>query len=192
MNNFVSRTTTPTERPDKVGWYATHRKNLQLLNNSKNCSLILIGDSIINGLLRYGNVWNKFKSYRAINCGMGGDKTQHVLWRAKQMHLPPTVKHIVIQAGTNNIDRDSPLDVAQGIMSVAAAFKEKSTKPKIIVTGLIPRDLNLSPRRRKITDTNKIIENLCKKESQVMVLEWPAIAASVVAEPHEKCAPAVA
>ena len=87
------------------------------------------------------------------------------------MHLPPTVKHIVIQAGTNNIDRDSPLDIALGIMSVAAAFKEKSTKPKIIVTGLIPRALNWSPRRRKITDTNKIIENLCKKESQVIYMQ---------------------
>ena len=111
-------------------------------------------------------VWNKFKSYRAINCGMGGDKTQHVLWRAKQMFLPPTVNYIVIFSGANNIDRDSPRDIARGILSIAAAFKKKSLRPKIIISGLIPRDLNWSARRKNIYETNNIIENICKNDSQ--------------------------
>ena len=34
------------------------------------------------GLHRYYKIWNKFfKPIDALNCGIGGDKVQNVLWR---------------------------------------------------------------------------------------------------------------
>ena len=48
---------------------------------------IIIGDSIVAGLSRYQNVLDKFlKPLKALNCDVGGDRIEHVLWRA--LNLP--------------------------------------------------------------------------------------------------------
>ena len=48
---------------------------------------IIIGDSIVAGLSRYQNVRDKFlKPLKALNCDVGGDRIEHVLWRA--LNLP--------------------------------------------------------------------------------------------------------
>ena len=44
---------------------------------------ILIGDSNVAGLTWYQNVWEKFlKPLTTLNCGIGGDRIQHISWRA--------------------------------------------------------------------------------------------------------------
>ena len=43
-------------------------------------SVLLVGDSLVNGLARYHRVWSKYlEPLRALNFGVGGDRTQHVL-----------------------------------------------------------------------------------------------------------------
>ena len=51
-----------------------------------NSEVILIGDSLIAGLSRYKTVWKKyFLSRNVANFSIGGDRTQHVLWRSKNL-----------------------------------------------------------------------------------------------------------
>ena len=65
-------------------------------------SLLLIGDSIVAGLSRYKTVWNKyFKSYKALNCGISWDGTQHVLLRAAGLFVLSSVKYVVVHSCTN-------------------------------------------------------------------------------------------
>ena len=60
-------------------------------------SLILIGDSIVKCLSRYKKVWQKyFEPYETLNFGISGDKTQHVLWRVKNMDLPDSLKFVMV------------------------------------------------------------------------------------------------
>ena len=54
-----------------------------------------------------------------LNFGLGGDKTQNVLWRAKNGEIPLNVKTIIIHVGTNNTRFDAPQDIAGGIASIA-------------------------------------------------------------------------
>ena len=109
-----SRTTTPESRFYKRGWYETHEKH-NILITRKNPSLLLIGDSIVAGLSRYKTVWDKhFAGYNTINCGIGGDKIQHTLWRAEKLKLPQSIRFIFVCSGTNNLETDSPQDIVDG------------------------------------------------------------------------------
>ena len=57
------------------------------------------------------------------------------------MEIPLNVQTLVIYVGTNNIDCDQPADIADGIGSIAMLLRETKPNAKIILTGLLPRDL---------------------------------------------------
>ena len=72
-----------------------------------------------------GQMEGAFKSQQALNFGIGGDRTQNVLWRVENGEIPSNLQICVIHCGTNNIDRDSPLNVTDGIVSIASAVQSK-------------------------------------------------------------------
>lgn len=159
-----SPSTTPVGRDTKPGWYDTHERHVEFAK-TKFPSIVICGDSIVAGLSRYPRVWGKyFKPRQALNCGIGGDQTQHVLWRMENISLPTSVHYVVIHCGTNNIDRDSPQDIANGIISVGLVLQEDNLNIHVVVTGLIPRDYDGSSyRRRKIKEVNKYLQRHCKE-----------------------------
>ena len=64
-----------------------------------------------------------FKSPNTVNCGIPGDKTQHVLCRAKNLGILPSVKFIVV-CGINNLDYNNPIDIAKGILNIGKSMKK--------------------------------------------------------------------
>ena len=51
---------------------------------------LLIGDSMIAGLSCYSNVWDRyFKLLNAINCSIGGDRVQNILWLCQNLPSCP-------------------------------------------------------------------------------------------------------
>ena len=75
-------------RDNKHGWYEKHEKFVTITTGSLS-SVLLVGDSLVNGLARYHRVWSKyFEPLRALNFGVGGDRTQHVLWRIENGEIP--------------------------------------------------------------------------------------------------------
>lgn len=50
-------------------------------------STVVLGNSTA-GLMRYSNVWYENFNKDTIKCGLGGDKTQNIPWRSKNIHLP--------------------------------------------------------------------------------------------------------
>ena len=97
---------TQNERNNKVGWHKLH-SNHDILAKRLLPSVMLIGDPIVAGLSRYQTVWKKyyFKTYKALNCGILGDRTQHVLWRTEDLlSVPPSVKYVVVHCGSNKLD----------------------------------------------------------------------------------------
>ena len=146
---------------DKPGWYAEHDKHVEVAKSSS-ASVLLIGDSLIRGLARYPKVWNQyFSPLKTLNFGLSGDKTQHVLWRIKNGEIPLNARTIVLHVGTNNIDRDQPKDIANGIGSIAMMLREAKPNAKIILTGLLPRGLQPSIRRGQVAKVNECLELVC-------------------------------
>ena len=153
--------TTPCFRDNKPGWHGNHKKQVAAVM-STNPSLLLCGDSIVDGLARYKQIWNRYFGRRkAVNCGIGGDRTQHVLWRVENMDIPASVKHVVLHCGTNNIDHEPPREIANGIMNCGLVAARKRPGVIVVVTGLLPRDLKNTVRRRRIVLVNRLLAEYC-------------------------------
>ena len=99
----------------------------------------IIGDLIAAGLSRYSNVWETFFK-ESLHLGIGGDCTQHILWRTECLPVPSHLTYVIIYYGTNNISKDSPSEIANGILCIALLFKKRNPFLKIIITGIFPRD----------------------------------------------------
>ena len=133
--------------------------------STSQANLVFIGDSIIKGLCRYKRIWKKFfSSYNAINLGIGGDRIQNVFWRIKNGTLPmKTAGFLVLHCGTNNINNDDPVDIAEGILSIANFIHEKKPHIYIIIAGLLPRDQFSTLRRQKLRTVNDLLDSFCRK-----------------------------
>src|ERR1700683_4431283 len=114
-------TTSPdnTRYLDKPSILAGCEKQLAAFND-KPCDIIFIGDSITEGWLGPGKaLWEKnYAPRHALNFGIGGDKTQKVIWRLNNMEvqgLKPKVAVILI--GANNTG-NTPHEIADGVKAV--------------------------------------------------------------------------
>ena len=166
-NGFLrSQTSTPICRFEKDGWRKEHQSHQNYLKSCKSLQTLLIGDSIVKGLNRYSDIWEEFFGKSTINCGIGGE-TQHILWRAENLLLPINIKKVFIHGGTNNIDRNTPDDIANGLICCAVCIAMNNSHTNIYITGLIPRDLYKTPRRVNITKVNNLLKQkystLCYK-----------------------------
>jgi lysophospholipase L1-like esterase len=124
--------------------------------------VIFIGDSITEGWEKNGKeVWAKeFGKYKAVNLGIGGDRTGHVLWRITEgKELDPlNPKLAVVMIGTNNTRRDSPQQIADGVKAIVRTLEKKKPNMKILLLGIFPRSAKADDELRvKVADTNKII-----------------------------------
>ena len=74
---------------------------------------ILNGDSLIAGLNRYCKIRNNFfKPIDALNCGIGEDKEQIVLWQTQTLPIYSSLKNVVIFCSINSLHQDSTEDIA--------------------------------------------------------------------------------
>ena len=125
-------------------------------------SVLFIGDSLVNGLARYHRVWSKyFKPLHALNSGVGGDRTQHVLWRIENREILLNLQVAFVHCGTNNLHRDNPAEIRDGIASIVYTMQEKKPNANFIVSGLFPRDQDTSSRHDKIKLVNQKLREWC-------------------------------
>ena len=101
------------------------------------------------------------QSLRALNCGIGGDKVQHVLWRSHNLPVVKNIKKVVVLCGTNNLNQDSLEHVRDGIIEVGSTFKSKYGSTSIFVCGILPRDFNWSVIRVDIREVIDILKTKC-------------------------------
>ena len=125
--------------------------------------LLMIGDSITQGWEGEGKkVWEEFYGKRnAVNLGIGGDQTQHVLWRLDHGNLEGIKpKLAVIMIGTNNSSTFPPEGIAAGVRSIVKKLRKITPETKVLVLAIFPRDAkNTDHLRQVVAKTNAI---LCK------------------------------
>ncbi len=146
-------TTTPVSR--ESGAFA--RQNLVLERaNTSHAQVVLIGDSITEGWEGAPDQLQSLVGLRsAANLGVGGDRTQHVLWRLQQaplMSVNPKV--IVLMIGTNNIYDDSADDIVAGIRAITALLNQQCPNAEILVLDIPPRGDPMDSARAKIAQIN--------------------------------------
>jgi lysophospholipase L1-like esterase len=131
--------------------YITLRKN-------RPADLIFIGDSITEQW-RWGagsTVWKKYFEERAIDFGLGSDKTQHTIWRLENIDLTAFTPQVaIILIGTNNV-QDTPEEIADGVKAVIAATQKKFTGIKIVLLSILPN----ARATEKMAATNTLLAPL--------------------------------
>ena len=119
-------------------------------------------DSSMAGLHRYYKIWNNFfQPVDALNCGIGGDKVQNVLWRVQNLLISSSLKNAVILCSTNNLQQYSWEDSADGIIEIGHCFKKRHHHINIFICKLLRRDECTSINRVYVTETNKILRVKC-------------------------------
>jgi lysophospholipase L1-like esterase len=87
-------------------------------------------------------VWDKTLAPRgAFNLGVNGDRTEHLLWRLRNGHMPSRApeRHVVM-IGTNNIGRGHPLvDVAEGVRAIIETLRAAHPATPVLVITPPPR-----------------------------------------------------
>jgi lysophospholipase L1-like esterase len=159
----VQPSATVTPAPQPYGWMLRHGD----MNNrvrQGNVDLIFIGDSITEGWEGSGkDVWKKYYGKRnAVNLGIGGDRTQNVLWRLDHGNIDGiSPKLAVLMIGTNNAGGNTPEEIAAGVKAIVEKLRAKLPQTKVLVLGIFPRSASSQDSLRQVnTKTNEIIAKL--------------------------------
>lgn len=108
--------------------------------------VLFVGDSITQHWLTEGATqWNTFAN--ALNLGVAGDRTEHVLYRLKSKadggmgnlddpKLKP--KTIMLMIGTNNLFTQQPDQIIAGIVAVRDRLLELEPQARIILCSVLP------------------------------------------------------
>ena len=155
-------TAIPSMRFSKVNWLNFHCHHCSSLIRNR-FNTIMIGDSIAAGLNRYRSVCMKYlEPLKNLNCGIGGDRLQNVLWQAQNLPVILSLKNIVL-CWTNNLFQDSPEDIADGIVEIAQSFQSSYNSMNIPVGRILPRDASWSINGVLIKEVNQILNAKCSK-----------------------------
>lgn len=124
----------------QAGFMGAHGKFVGIAKENT-AKLLFLGDSITAGWGGQKAIWDAtFGQYSPANFGIGGDRTQHVLWRITNGELDGfTPKALVLMIGTNNSGSDTPEGIASGITKIVEAIQKKSPATKILLLAVFPR-----------------------------------------------------
>ncbi|WP_395743609.1 platelet-activating factor acetylhydrolase IB subunit [Prosthecobacter sp.] len=130
--------------------------------------VVFLGDSITRGWAGNGkDVWSKaFGQYEPANFGIGGDRTQHVLWRIQngELEAPLKPKACVLMIGTNNVGSDPAEGIAKGVAAIVKTIREKQPQAKVLLLAVFPRGDKptgkLGAANEKLKQVNAIIAKL--------------------------------
>lgn len=162
--------TKPAPRDPK--WVTRHEGFVEIAKKG-GVDFLLLGDSITDGWRGGGKkvYAEHFEPLKAANFGIGGDRTQHVLWRLQNGELEGiTPKLCMLMIGTNN-GKDSAEDVAAGITAIVKEIQKKSPSTKILLLAIFPRGEKPNGGREKNDKVNTMIAKLDDGGKTVKVLD---------------------
>jgi lysophospholipase L1-like esterase/cephalosporin-C deacetylase-like acetyl esterase len=156
MNPEVPRTSGKKERHLRINNRVSEGK----------VDLIFIGDSITSGWESRGpKVWEQFYGKRnAVNLGIGGDRTQHVIWRLDNGNVKGiSPKAAVVMIGTNNSRDNTSEQIAEGVTVIINQLRNKLPETKVLLLAIFPRGAN-DERHRVNEKANAIFSELADGE----------------------------
>jgi lysophospholipase L1-like esterase len=148
-------------------WLSTHEKRIAEarapLAAGHRPEVIFIGDSITQGWGDVGReVWERhYASLHAVNLGIGGDRTENVLWRLQHGALDGQAPKVaVLMIGTNNTGHraESPETIAAGVKRLVDEIRQRLPGTQVLLLAIFPRGEKPDDFLRGINErVNKII-----------------------------------
>ena len=149
--------------------FTAFHKSFMRIAAERKTQLIFLGDSITQYWSNAGlATFNKeFGAWHPANFGVGGDGTQHVLWRVENGELDDSsAKLVMLMIGTNNTGAETPEAIARGIDKIVKTILVRAPSTKVLLLGIFPRGEKAKPNplRDKIIQVNAIIAKLQDKK----------------------------
>lgn len=158
----------PVVRRNNEPWMQRHLGFVEIARNDNGCQVLFIGDSITDHWRSKGKAtWDaNYAPLNAVNLGISGDRTQHLLWRLQNGEigaLKPKV--VVMMIGTNNIglnsdqktQRNELPEITDGIEANIRYLREKLPEAKILLLAIFPRGEKESKERADVAEVNRQI-----------------------------------
>ncbi|XP_068945056.1 platelet-activating factor acetylhydrolase IB subunit alpha1 isoform X2 [Petaurus breviceps papuanus] len=159
MSGDHNPASTPTPVQDVQGdgrWMSLHHRFVAD-SKDKEPEVVFIGDSQVQ-LLHQCELWRElFSPLHALNFGIGGDSTQHVLWRLENgelEHIRPKI--VVVWVGTNNHGHTAE-QVTAGIEAIVGLVNQRQPQARVVVLALLPRGQHPNPLREKNRRVNELV-----------------------------------
>ena len=127
--------------------------------------VLFLGDSITDLWPKVGEwSWLRLARFKPANFGVGGDRTEHLLWRITQGELEGiNPKVVVILIGTNNlgaVEGEKPAWVTSALRRIVQNVQQHLPTTKILLLGIFPRDQKTSPLRQAVAEVNASLSQL--------------------------------
>ena len=161
--------------PRDKGWEKRHEAFVGIAKRG-NVDLLFLGDSITDAWGGEGHgmggghkiFTSKFVPMKAANFGIGGDRTQHVIWRLQNGELDgikPKVVQLMIGTNNSNGSDNTAEEIADGVKGIIDEIKKKSPSTKVLLLAVFPRntgkdDAAKKIQKDKIDKVNSIISKL--------------------------------
>lgn len=128
------------EKQDDGKFLAKHEAILAR-GKSGPIGLLFLGDSITERWRVAPDIWERYYgSYQPANFGIGGDRTQHVIWRIEHGELDGiNPKVTVLMLGTNNSLDYTAAEIAAADRKIVGMIRAKLPQTKILLLGIFPR-----------------------------------------------------
>jgi N-acetylglucosamine-6-sulfatase len=165
----VNSAVIPATRGDEARWKERDR-SMTARAKRGDVELAFIGDSITQGWEGLGKeTWQEFYGNRkAINLGVGGDRTEHVIWRLTHGNLDNIQPKVaVLMIGTNNTGHSmqDPQQVAEGVKKILEILHERVPNTKVVLHGVFPRGrTQFDEKRLNNVAINQIIRRFADGE----------------------------
>ncbi|MHC4538369.1 MAG: ankyrin repeat domain-containing protein [Planctomycetota bacterium] len=130
---------TPVSRTGE--WWAGRHDAINERLKKGNVGLLFIGDSITHGWENAGKeIWAMYYAPRnAVNMGISGDRTQHVLWRLDHSHFENVSPQLaVILIGVNNSGDNTAEEITEGTIAICRRLRTRLPKMKILLLAIFP------------------------------------------------------
>lgn len=153
------------------GWEKRHEKFVEMAKKG-GVDVLFLGDSITDAWGGEGHRDNapgsklfakEFVPLKTANFGIGGDRTQHVLWRLQNGELDGIQpKVVMLMIGTNNSNRtdNTAEEIADGVTAIVKEIHKRSPKTRVLLLAVFPRGPKPNAQREKIAKVNEIISKL--------------------------------
>lgn len=118
--------------------------------------LLFLGDSITEGWTKVPHIWEHyFGQYQPANFGIGGDQTQHVIWRIEHGELDGIhPKVVVLMLGTNNSGHFTGEQIAAADRKIVGLIRAKIPGVKVLLLAIFPRDDVRADKSGQITEAS--------------------------------------
>jgi lysophospholipase L1-like esterase len=170
-----------------TSWLEAHTAAAKLARDAKGpADILLVGDSLTQA---WGGGWDgkpflsawtkRFGGYKTVNIGIGGDKTQNVLWRLDHGAVDGLrPRAIVLLIGTNNMYQAPETGAeaaAAGVKACVDNLRGRFAEAPVVVVKVIPAGKPGDPFRENVRKTNAALDRLnLAADPKVVVLDLTA------------------